>query len=222
MTEHSIPRGRFFITGTDTEVGKTWVASRLLERASAAGLRTLGLKPVAAGADDVPSPCGQYTGPTNEDARALMTAASIKLPYEQINPVLLQAPMAPHIAAAQEGKRMTVSRLAGYVRGTLLSEAARDPDLLLVEGAGGWLVPLNDHETLADLARELELPVIMVVGMRLGCLNHALLTAQAIRASGLRLAAWVANVLPGQDMTAQAENIATLEQWLAAPRIRSL
>ncbi|MBZ2189320.1 dethiobiotin synthase [Alcanivorax sp. JB21] len=221
MTDRPVPRGRFFITGTDTGVGKTWVASRLLERASAAGLRTLGLKPVAAGADDMPSPCGTHTGPTNEDARELMQAASIKLPYDQINPVLLQAPMAPHLAAEQEGKRLSVARLAGYVRGALLSEQAREPDLLLVEGAGGWLVPLNDRETLADLAKELELPVILVVGMRLGCLNHALLSAEVIRASGLRLAGWVANRLPGEPMPAVEENEATLTQWLRAPRIRA-
>lgn len=219
MTDRRVPRGRFFITGTDTEVGKTWVACRLLEQASAAGLRTLGLKPVAAGADPAPSPCGTHDGPTNEDARALMAASSIKLPYDQVNPVLLQAPMAPHLAAQQEGRRMNVARLAGYVRGALLSEAARDPDLLLVEGAGGWKVPVNDRESLADLAVELDLPVILVVGMRLGCLNHALLTADAIRTSGLRLAAWVANVLPGQTMAALDDNIATLEQWLPAPRL---
>lgn len=201
--------GKYFVTGTDTEVGKTWVACRLLAQAREAGLSCLGLKPVAAGAENID---GQWR---NEDALQLMAASSIALPYDQVNPVLLREPMAPHLAARHEQRLLSVSRIAGYVRGVMMQKQ----DLLLVEGAGGWRVPLNDRETLADLARELSLPVILVVGMRLGCLNHAVLSAEAIQRDGLRLAGWVANSLPGTPMTALEENIATLEQWLPAPRL---
>ncbi|KAF0808273.1 dethiobiotin synthase [Alcanivorax sp. S71-1-4] len=201
--------GKYFLTGTDTEVGKTWVSCRLLEQARDAGLSALGLKPVAAGAE-------QYDGQwQNDDARQLMAASSVPLPYEQVNPVLLREPMAPHLAARHEQRMLSVSRIAGYVRGVMMQKQ----DLLLVEGAGGWRVPLNDRETLAELAVALRLPVILVVGMRLGCLNHALLTAEAIQRDGLRLAGWVANVMPGDAMAGLEENIATLEHWLPAPRI---
>lgn len=202
-------KGTFFVTGTDTEVGKTWISCRLLEQAGAAGGRSYGLKPVAAGADETAS------GLRNEDAVQLMAASTEKLDYELVNPVLLKAAIAPHIAAADENRLVTVSRLAGYVRGAVMAHSA---DLVLVEGAGGWNVPLNDRESLADLAVELAYPVILVVGMRLGCINHALLTAEAIKASGLRLAGWVANDM-GNPMPRLAENIEALAQRLPAPRI---
>lgn len=201
--------GRYFLTGTDTDAGKTWVACELLRQARDAGLATLGLKPVAAGAEQV---TGEWR---NEDALRLMAVSSVPLPYEQVNPVLLREAMAPHLAARREQRTLTATRIAGYVRGAM----AAKPDLLLVEGAGGWRVPLNDRETMADLALALRLPVILVVGMRLGCLNHALLTAEAITRDGLPLAGWVANAVPGTDMAAVEDNIATLEQWLPAPRI---
>lgn len=203
-------KGRFFVTGTDTEVGKTWVSCRLLEQAASEGHACYGLKPVAAGCQQTDQ------GPRNDDALALMAASSVKLAYEQVNPVALNEAVAPHIAAFHENRRMTVSGLAGYVKGAMMTRA----DLVLVEGAGGWRVPINDHETLADLARELALPVILVVAVRLGCINHALLSAQAIRNDGLKLAGWVANVMPGQATEVTEENIVTLEHWLQAPRIR--
>jgi len=165
-------KGVFFVTGTDTEVGKTWVSCRLLERAREAGLSCYGLKPVAAGCEETAE------GWRNDDALQLMAASSVTLPYELVNPVALKAPVAPHIAAQQEGKAVTLARLAGYVRGAL---SAHKADLILIEGAGGWRVPLNDREMLSGLAAELELPVIQVVGMKLGCINHALLTAEAIK-----------------------------------------
>lgn len=206
----SLLSGHYFLTGTDTDAGKTWVACALLRQARAAGLSTLGLKPVAAGAEQV---AGEWC---NEDAQQLRAASSVQLPYEQVNPILLREPMAPHLAARREQRTLAATRIAGYVRGAM----AAKPDLLLVEGAGGWRVPLNDRETMADLAVALQLPVILVVGMRLGCLNHALLTAEAIMRDGLPLAGWVANTVPGTAMAAEADNIATLEQWLPAPRIR--
>lgn len=202
-------KGKFFVTGTDTGVGKTWVSVRLLEQATAAGHSCYGLKPVAAGCED------DGDGPRNADALALMGAASEPLAYEVVNPAALTAAVAPHLAAKQEGRRLTAARLAGYVRGALLSRRA---DLILVEGAGGWRVPLNEREYLSALPRELELPVILVVGMRLGCISHAVLTAEAILRDGCRLAGWVANTV-GESMPLLEENILTLEELLPAPRI---
>ena len=134
---------KFFVAGTDTEIGKTTIACGLLEAGNQRGWRTLALKPVAAGAE--PS----EDGPRNDDAVALMQCASVKLSYEQVNPVLFEPPVAPHIAAQQAGKRLTVSQLAGYCRGGLMTPS----DLALVEGAGGWRVPLSGRETLAGLFR---------------------------------------------------------------------
>jgi len=196
-------RGVFFITGTDTEVGKTWVSCRLLERAREAGLSCYGLKPIAAGCED------SGEGPRNEDALNLIEASSLKLPYEVVNPVALKAAIAPHIAARQEGRSVTRAQLSGYVRGALSSHPA---DLVLVEGAGGWRVPLNDREMLSALAVELKLPVIQVVGMKLGCISHALLTAEAIQADGLRYTGTVANCFG--DMDVREENLLTLKQHL--------
>ncbi|MDX1804419.1 MAG: dethiobiotin synthase [Alcanivorax sp.] len=197
-------KGIFFVTGTDTEVGKTWVSCRLLERAREAGLSCYGLKPVAAGCEQT----GE--GWRNDDALQLMAASSVKLPYETVNPVALKAAIAPHIAARQEGRVITLARLAGYVRGALNAHKA---DLILIEGAGGWRVPLNDREMLAGLATELELPVIQVVGMKLGCINHALLTAEAIEKDGLRYVGTMANTFDG-EMAVQEENLLTLRQHL--------
>ncbi|WP_372778410.1 dethiobiotin synthase [Litorivivens sp.] len=197
---------KFFVAGTDTEIGKTTIACGLLEAGNQRGWRTLALKPVAAGAE--PS----EDGPRNDDAIALMQSASVQLSYEQVNPVLFEPPIAPHIAAQQAGRRLTVSQLVGYCRGSLMTPS----DLALVEGAGGWRVPLSGRETLAGLAVELQLPVIMVVGMKLGCLNHALLTAEAIRRDGLPLAGWVANTVE-KGMSCFDENVETLRQLLPAP-----
>ncbi|HAI24084.1 MAG: dethiobiotin synthase [Pseudomonadota bacterium] len=196
-------KGVFFITGTDTEVGKTWVSCRLLERAREAGLSCYGLKPIAAGCEETAD------GLRNEDALNLMAASSLTLPYELVNPVALKAAIAPHIAARQEGRRISLSQLAGYVRGALSSHPA---DLVLVEGAGGWRVPLNDREMLSALAVELNLPVIQVVGMKLGCISHALLTAEAIQADGLRYTGTVANCFGEMDV--REENLITLRQHL--------
>lgn len=196
----------FFVTGTDTGVGKTLISVALLQAANAKGLSTAGLKPIAAGCEKTPD------GLRNEDAVLLQQAMSEELSYEQINPIALEPPMAPHVAAEQAGKRISAERLAGFCRGVLMQRT----DFVVVEGAGGWRVPINHRETLASLPRLLNLPVILVVGMRLGCLNHALLTAEAIRRDGLPLAGWVANVID-PNMPALDECIATLEQVLPAP-----
>lgn len=203
-------KGTYFVTGTDTEIGKTWTSCRLLEAAVAAGLSAYGLKPVAAGCEETEA------GLRNEDAVALMQSASVELPYDLVNPVALPAAIAPHLAAQQVGRSVRLSQLEGYIKGTLMSRRA---DLVLVEGAGGWRVPLNASEMLSGLAPRLSLPVILVVGMRLGCISHALLTAEAILRDGCKLAGWVANDL-GAPMPLLEENIATLEQLMPAPRIR--
>jgi len=197
---------RFFVTGTDTGVGKTYVSCLLLEAFKQQGLKTIALKPIAAGCETVD---GQLR---NDDALQLQQHMTETLTYEQINPFALEAAIAPHIAAANEGRRLLVSRIAGMVRGAAMQPA----DITLVEGAGGWYVPVNDKETLADLVRELQLPVILVVGMRLGCLNHAILTARAIYRDGLRVAGWVANCIE-PDMPELEANIQTLKTLLSAP-----
>ena len=193
----------YFVTGTDTEVGKTAIACALLEAANQRGLQTAAVKPVAAGCDE---------HGRNEDALQLQQSMSMTLTYEQVNPVSLQAAIAPHIAAAEEGRTLQAGRLAGLCRGVMLVGA----DLVLVEGAGGWRVPLGPRETLADLAVQLQVEVILVVGMRLGCINHALLTAEAIARDGLHLAGWVANQ-PAERMRNHEENLDTLVRKLPAP-----
>jgi len=197
----------FFITGTDTGVGKTFVARLLLKHAEALGLSTLGLKPVAAG-------CTDHSGTSaNEDAWELMHSSSVQASYAEVNPVALLEPMAPHIAAQREGKEISVGPLAQHCR-QLMNTA----DFTVIEGAGGWDVPLNDAESMADLAQQIACPVILVTGMRLGCINHTLLTASAIASSGLELAGWVANHI-APNMSVADENFAALEQRLAAPCI---
>ena len=195
-----------FITGTDTDVGKTVVACGFLAAANDQGLRTAAIKPVAAGCEIT------QQGMTNDDALQLQAAASHKLSYQQINPVALEPAIAPHIAAAESGVRMSASRLVGYCRGVSLMPV----DMVVIEGAGVWRVPINSRETLADVARELECAVIVVVGMRLGCLNHALLTMEAIRRYGLQIAGWVANILD-TEMPRLQENIDTLKQCINEP-----
>ncbi|MDC3264332.1 dethiobiotin synthase [Porticoccaceae bacterium] len=195
-----------FITGTDTDVGKTLVGCGVLAAANRQGLRTAAIKPVAAGCEVTEQ------GMTNTDALQLQAAASHKLSYQQINPIALEPAIAPHIAAAEAGVCMSVSRLVGYCRGVSLMPV----DMVVIEGAGGWRVPINSRETLADVARELNCAVIVVVGMRLGCLNHALLTMEAIRRDGLQIAGWVANILDG-EMPRLEENIDTLKQCINEP-----
>lgn len=199
---------RFFVTGTDTGVGKTLVTAALLLNARAFGLGAVGVKPLAAG-------CAAVNGQlVNDDALLLQRYASVPLDYARVNPVALEQAMAPHIAAHRAGRTLRADALAAAVTRV----ADQNHDALLVEGAGGWLVPLNDTETMADTAVMLGYPVILVVAMRLGCLNHALLTARSIGAAGLTLAGWVANST-GPAMEAFDENLATLDRGLPALRL---
>ena len=202
----------FFITGTGTDVGKTFVACQLLHAAQQQGLRTLGLKPVAAGAEMT------VEGLRNDDALLLQQASSVQLSYNTINPFCFAEPVAPHIAAQRNNTALGADAIAENIHDTLETV---DANYVLVEGAGGWRVPLNDTETMADAVKLLNIPVILVVGMKLGCLNHALLTAEAIANDGLTLHGWIANDL-GNPMPLLAENIAALEQRLTAPRITCL
>jgi dethiobiotin synthetase len=196
----------FFVTGTDTDVGKTVISCGLLAAANAKRLRTAAIKPIAAGCDETAD------GLRNRDALLLQQVMSLPLSYDEINPVALLPAIAPHIAAELAGRRLNLMQLAGLCRGVLMQKA----DLTLIEGAGGWRVPLNQREFLSGLAVELQLPVILVVGMRLGCINHALLTAEAIARDGLTLAGWVANSC-GELMPHHAENMATIRDRLRAP-----
>ncbi len=196
----------YFITGTDTGVGKTLIAAGLLHAANARGLRTAAAKPVAAG-------CEQGSdGLRNDDALLLQRTASIKLPYPLINPVTLREPIAPHIAAAETGIELRAEALA--VAGRRVMDCGAD--LTVIEGAGGWRVPLNATQTFADIPKLLDIPVIIVIAMRLGCINHALLTVEAIKRDGLVIAGWVANSVQ-PDMVRHGENLATLRARLPYP-----
>ena len=199
-------RAPFFVTGTDTEVGKTFVAAALLLSARNRGLHCVALKPVAAGCTRTKA------GLVNDDALGLIAASGANLDYDTVNPVALEPPIAPHIAAQQAGMALSASALARHCREAL----GDDFDFAIIEGAGGWLVPLNATETLADVCVDLGARPILVVGMKLGCLNHALLTADAIIASGGELAGWVANC-PTPEMHVFDENVASLRERLPAP-----
>lgn len=197
---------KFFIAGTDTDVGKTFISAAILSAANTLGYTTLGLKPIAAG-------CHEVEGKLrNDDALLLQKFASVDMAYDQVNPIALKQAVAPHIAAENEGRRLGVSRISGFVRGAMMTPA----NLTLVEGAGGWRVPLNPVENMAHLVKELNLPVILVVGVRLGCINHSLLTAEAISNDGLKIAGWVANCVD-PNMGEQEANIASLVSLLPFP-----
>ena len=192
----------WFITGTDTEVGKTFATCALLEVLRQQGQRAIGMKPVAAGTDAEGS---------NDDVERLIAASGVTAQRELINPYLFAPPIAPHIAAAEAGTAIDIGRIVSAFQ-TLQSLA----DAVLVEGVGGFCVPLDRQSDTADLAEQLALPVILVVGMRLGCINHALLTCQAIVARGLKLAGWIANRIdPG--MSRWEENLSALRERIDAP-----
>lgn len=199
-----------FVTGTDTGVGKSLVSAALLHALAQHHARVVGMKPVAAGTDMVNGV------PANDDVLALRAASTCTVPPELDNPVLLPDPTSPHIAAQRAGVRITVAQLVHAYRAL-----AQQADAVVVEGAGGFLVPLSETENGGDLAQALGLPVVLVVGLRLGCLNHAVLTAQAIAARGLTLAGWVANHID-PTLLAQTDNIAYLQGQLQAPLLATI
>jgi len=204
MTRHD---ASCFVTGTDTEIGKTLVSGALLQALGARGLRAAGMKPIAAGAQWQP----EAQRWANDDVDFLYEAAPLKLPRELTTPCLFRTPAAPHLAAMLEGQAIdpaALLRAFGQVRA--------QAQAVVVEGVGGWRVPLTDRYDTADLARDLGLPVVLVVGLRLGCISHALLSAEAIAARGLRLVGWVANTVD-PDMAQREGNVLALRERLPAP-----
>ena len=203
----------FFITGTDTDVGKTFVACALIHAFAAYGIRTVPMKPVAAGTITVDGI------DMNEDVAALREVSANTHSPTDINPYCFAEPIAPHLAAQHENVMIEM-----HVIRAAFDRLQQDADTVLVEGAGGFLVPLSTHQSMAEIPIALALDVILVVvGMRLGVLNHALLTLEAISSRGLKLAGWVANIcVAGDTMLALAENIATLKYMIKAPLLGTL
>ncbi|MFA6040698.1 MAG: dethiobiotin synthase [Methylophilus sp.] len=194
----------FFITGTDTEVGKTYIACKLIKHYVALGYKVVGMKPVAAGCDWVD---GAWL---NEDVKLLTAASNVQAPTHLVNPYSFKEPIAPHIAAQHEGVTIDLQVIVdAYQQLTQLA------DIVIVEGAGGLLVPLGDDHTLADLVAQLNIPIILVIGLKLGCINHALLTYEVIQQRQLKLDSWLANPIDS-SMLASADNLHTLKHKLAA------
>lgn len=194
---------RLFITGTDTEIGKTYVASALIRLLVSRGYQVAGMKPVASGCENTPA------GLRNEDALSLMAASNVELPYDVVNPFAFEPAIAPHIAAQEAGQKIDINRISRLAQSI-------EADYLVVEGVGGWCVPLGDTHMLSELAMATADEVIIVVGMRLGCINHALLTAAQIQREGMPLKGWIANHVD-PDMHVQSENLATLQALMPCP-----
>ncbi len=198
----------WFITGTDTEIGKTRAACDLLRHLAEQGHRVAGLKPLASGCERTPE------GLRNADALDLMAASNVRLPYEKVNPYAFEPPVAPHLAAAAAGVELDLDVASGALKDI-------EADWLIVEGIGGWSVPLDERLLLRDLVQVFTRQVVLVVGMRLGCINHALLTVEQIQRDGFELVGWVANQLD-PDMAELEGNQATLDRLLPAPRIGTI
>ena len=196
------PGPAWFVTGTDTEVGKTFATCALLLALRRRGIQAVGMKPVAAGVD---------ADGRNDDVERLIAASAITAPRELVNPYLFAPAIAPHIAAEEVGRSIELAHIADA-----LNRLRPLTDAVLVEGVGGFCVPLGRETDTADLAQELGLPVILVVGLRLGCINHALLTCQAIAARGLTLAGWIANRID-PAMSRWEENLSALRERISAP-----
>lgn len=194
-----------FVTGTDTGVGKTYVAVELMQQYIAQGYKVVGMKPVAAG-------CEMIEGVwQNEDVAKLMAVSNVQAPREWVNPYSFDAPIAPHIAAVQQNVRIDVAKIQqAYLQ---LQDLA---DIVIVEGAGGLLVPVSETQTMADIVTALKLPVILVVNIKLGCINHTLLTMEALKARQIELSGWVANVISPSEYARQ--NIESLAKWLGISR----
>jgi dethiobiotin synthetase len=194
-----------FVAGTDTGIGKTHATCTLIHALRARGLRACGMKPVASGCLETPQ------GLRNEDALAHQAASSEALPYEAINPVALREPLSPHLAARLEDRVIEEAPLR-----VAFDRLCSGHDWVVVEGVGGWMVPLAPGLLASELPRRWQLPVVLVVGLRLGCLNHSLLSARAIVADGCRLAGWIGNRID-PAMAAVEDNLDTLRAMLPAP-----
>ena len=201
----------FFITGTDTDVGKTICCKALLQAANKQNLSTLAYKPIAAGCEITEA------GLRNDDALVLQENSSVAVPYQAVNPIAFQLPIAPHIAADLENKPISID----VISQGLHNLQQKNADLLIVEGAGGWRLPLNDKQMLSGWVVAQKLPVILVVGMKLGCLNHAVLSYETILNDGLNVVGWIANQLQ-PDMPYYQENLQLLNGKIAAPMIAEI
>lgn len=193
-----------FVTGTDTEVGKTRISVGLMALLQQQGLKTAGMKPIASGCDWLDG------GWKNEDALAMIKQSDVDLPYTMVNPYAFEPAIAPHIAAKQVNMSVCPNTI-----NSCYQQIKQQAEAVVVEGAGGWLVPLNDDDTMADLAQKLDVPVVLVVAIKLGCINHALLTVESIQKKGLKLVGWVANHLNAQPQSDAM--IETLKQRIDAP-----
>lgn len=207
----SMPGSGFFITGTDTEVGKTVVATALVRGLVGQGLRVAAMKPVASGSERTPQ------GLRNGDALALLAASNVAAPYDQVNPYCFEPAISPHIAAEEANMSIDLA----HIRRNFDTLATAPTDYVIVEGAGGWLAPIGPRTTMKDLASALELSVVLVVGVRLGCINHALLSKLAIESHGARFAGWIANTLAAA-MPRLKENLDTLTRLLGEPPLETV
>jgi len=207
----------YFITGTDTGVGKTHISVSLVQALREQGKTVAVMKPIASG--------GSYESGElrNKDAELLIQASGLDIPYELVNPYVFEVPVAPHIAALENNVDISISYIID-----VFQQLTKVADVVVVEGAGGWLVPLyvaadstNKHKTMADLATQLKLPVILVVGMHLGCINHALLTAQSIQESKVKFHGWIANTVE-EEMLRYDENINTLKAMISSPLLAEI
>lgn len=195
----------FAVIGTDTEIGKTYTCCRILEYLVTAGKKVSGLKPIASGVSETP------LGVINSDSYAHYQASNVKLPISIVTPSCFKEAIAPHIAAINENVALNSAIVVDKINSSI---AASEAEIILIEGVGGLMVPLNYHETYLDLLKKLDVPVILVVGIKLGCLNHALLTNEALLNHGLKPVGFIANCLD-ESMPYRAENITTLEKMLA-------
>lgn len=193
----SLDKKHYFITGTDTGIGKTYVTAHMIQSLKAQGKTALGLKPIAAGGERQ----------QNEDALIYLNENSLPLPYEQINPFFLEEAISPHLAAKHEGKTLDAASIVSRMQASM----ALPVDHVFIEGAGGVHAPLSDSETILDLMKAFKIPVILVVGLRLGCLNHALLSYHALQSAGLEIEGWIANPID-PTMDCLEENIQTLRE----------
>ncbi|MCL1076721.1 dethiobiotin synthase [Parashewanella spongiae] len=202
----------YFVTGTDTDSGKTVVSSGILMAVNRwakihnKSMKTAGFKPIASGCEQT------CNGLRNSDALSLMAASSQEIDYSIVNPISFEPAIAPHVAAKQIGFELTSERVLGHLSTDVFSES----DFNLLEGAGGWRLPLNNEEFLSEVIQKLDLPVILVVGLKLGCLNHGVLTQEAILSDGLNIVGWVANCVD-KNMQAQQDNLTSLNVMMKSP-----
>ncbi len=200
-------KNTIFMTGTDTDIGKTYVTCLMLKAFNESGLNTLALKPIASGCHK-----NEQGELRNDDALQLQQHANITIPYSSVNPITFEPPIAPHIAAHNIGEKLSIQQIGDTIKNLTCHSA----DMTLIEGVGGWSVPINHSELLSDVIAQLEIPIILVVGIKLGCLNHALLTYQNIQAKNVPILGWMANCIDPNTLSIP-ENIDTLAQWINEP-----